>query len=86
MSLLFIVTTIILFDIYDIYIGKSGYEIIKKILQKTNDNIIMIVKNSTKCIELYGSDLLKYKYRYVTICVIECCYTAELCHSLSIQQ
>lgn len=44
-------------------LGKSGYEIIKKILQKTNDNIIMVVKNSTKCIELYGGDLLKYKYR-----------------------
>ena len=48
-------------------------------LQKTNDNIIMVVKNSTKCIELYGGDLLEYKYRYVCICAIVWCYANKLC-------
>jgi len=67
-------------------VGKSGYEIIKKMLQKTNDNIIMVVKNSTKCIELYGGDLLEYKDRYVCICAIVWCYADKLCQSSFIKQ
>lgn len=39
--------------------GKTGYEIIKKLLDKSSKEIIMVAKNDTKLYDLYGTNEIK---------------------------